>query len=169
MIFFRKKSKNSSWFLRNALGTRRNCTDAIYRLAKHSVESLSNLNPCLLLPHKSFQISFPKSQDPGQLDRSRSASVETSAELPCNVIYSNKGFAKDAKVQSKSIRDTKKSNLNVTANKETEKKPIQKSFVKRLKDKQLRTVSSSKGINKLHALEQEKRITRSGRVYNLMR
>nr|CAI5865675.1 unnamed protein product [Callosobruchus analis] len=72
----------------NAWGKRKNYTDAICKLAKQSFDSLTNLNPCLLLPNKNFQISFLKeeSREVSPKEESRSTSKT------CDVIFSNQTF-----------------------------------------------------------------------------
>nr|CAI5838611.1 unnamed protein product [Callosobruchus analis] len=149
-----RRQKNKSWFLRNAWGKRKNYTDAICKLAKQSFDSLTNLNPCLLLPNKNFQISFLKEESkevsPKEVSRSTSKT--------CDVIFSNQTFGKDSKQNLVDIA----SNRSILAVPEDSTVEVKRGRL----SKRLGRESEKTLKRPLKLLTLEKRKTRSGKIYN---
>lgn len=141
----------------------------MYKIAKQSYESLHNLNPCLLLPNRSFQINFAKVKSDSHIEDRKQ---EERKKNVCNIIYSNQAFSKDSVHEIKSS-EMKTCGLQTTPL-QTEgtyaeavmKRKGRPRKVKRLngglKSSEEIVASSSSMQRKNKAI---KRMTRSGRVY----
>ncbi|CAH1960051.1 unnamed protein product [Acanthoscelides obtectus] len=151
-----RRQNSKSWFLRNAWGKRKNYTNAICKLAKQSYDSLTNLNPCLLLPNKSFQISFLK-EETIPVDRES----KPTNDKRCNVLYSNQTFGKDSK---QTLTETA-SNRSVSTGPENSAFEVKRS-IRRNSLKRLSKEADSKPTKRSVMLTLERRKTRSGKVYN---
>lgn len=157
---FRRKT-NKSWFLKNIWGNRKNCTEAICRIAKQSFESVTNLNPCLLLPKKTFRISFPDARS------TRQNVPREKITGSCDIIYNNEVFQKDSGHEIHSIKELKRRSESITTNiQERVRKRDKIPIVKRLSHgkRSIMDNTSRKHVNK-HNLEKGGR-TRSGKVYS---
>ncbi|KAJ8947191.1 hypothetical protein NQ318_015539 [Aromia moschata] len=172
-VTIQRRPKNNSWFLRNARACRNRCTDAVYRIAKQSYDSLHNLNPCVLLPNKSFHISFSKSSgdSPPPEDSRRDQGKNY-----CDIIFSNNAFNKSDKDDDKV--DEVKILQTPLRDPDDDERPMgrrsRRSFLKRLSDEGAkvedeasvpRFSSTQRGRKKNKKM---KRVTRSGRVYSLV-
>nr|XP_023014080.1 uncharacterized protein LOC111503880 [Leptinotarsa decemlineata] len=161
------RPKNKSWFLRNAWGRRKNCTDAVYRVAKQLSESITNMNPCLLLPKDTFQVSFPKGQLKGSSSSREISEIDITNQNSCDLIYSNEAFATESNGEVKN--DDKKN----VSNSSGDTKPFNKRGKKYLR--------GLKGVKRLvrepklgdifskslsTTFGEGKKITRSGKVYS---
>lgn len=159
--FRRRVKNNKSWFLKNIWGNRKNCTNAICRIAKQSFESVTNLNPCLLLPKKTFRISFPNTKKP-----TRDVTPKEIITRSCDIIYNNEVFQKDSDREIRQTRESKKINMaSKDSLPERTRRREKISIVKRLsKDRKSLGDMSRKYSNKLNFEKAGK--TRSGKVYS---
>ncbi|KAG5897038.1 hypothetical protein JTB14_021759 [Gonioctena quinquepunctata] len=161
-----QRLNNRSWFLRNAWGRRRNYTEAIYKIAKQFSESLTNMNPCLLLPKKTFQVSFPQDQS-GAMPCREPSPQSLSPTNSCDLIYSNEVFVDDSKAEVKAHvahiqKAVSSSGDGISKKKGGNKYP---KGVKRLVHERKSEKKLSKSISS-NCQGDVKKITRSGRVYN---
>ncbi|XP_057659709.1 uncharacterized protein LOC130896003 [Diorhabda carinulata] len=150
------RSMRRSWFFKNLWGKRKSCTDAMFRIAKQFSDSVTDLNPCLLLPRDTFQVSFPGSSSLSDVNDT------PRTDNPCQVIYESKRPA-TSKVQS--VAEIKKTLTNASGDKNSTRrtKRPRKHAVKRL----ARESGSNDVRNKQSNLCVERR-TRSGKIYNLV-
>lgn len=158
------RHENKSWFLKNMWGKRKNCTEAICRLAKQSFDSVTSMNPCLLLPKRSFRISFPENAT-----ASRENISDERPQNSCNLIYNNEVFQKDSDNDLKLLKDIiRKGSDSVTKHVSA----VDKKRVKRLKSK--KSIKEKKIVDLTVTSHSSKfqgekgRRTRSGKVYNLL-
>lgn len=129
----------------------------MYKIAKQSYESLHNLNPCLLLPNKSFQIRFTKIRSDTNMGENKQDNKKV-----CNVIYSNEAFNKDC---NKDINSSgvKKHNLQAVVQHVEESDTVRRGISKRLSKRPLSRNDLNMTQKKSKTI---KRMTRSGKVYS---
>lgn len=131
----------------------------MYKIAKQSYESLHNLNPCLLLPNKSFQICFTKVRSDTNLQEEKKKNL-------CNIIYSNEAFNKNC-TQEGNSSEVKKHNLQNTIQPMEQSETTTSKRNNRSTLKRLSVGLMSRNDSNIHKKSKMiKRMTRSGKIYS---
>lgn len=138
------------------MGSRKECTEAIGRIAKQSFESVTNINPCLLLPKKTFRISFPEKNT-----NSTEASAENLTTRTCDIIYNNDDFRKES---CHEINRPVEMGHGKSSNNRNYKKKSKMPIVKRLAQGPRTSLGTSTGKNKVNLSKAGR--TRSGKIYS---
>lgn len=131
----------------------------MYKIAKQSYESLHNINPCLLLPNKNFQIRFTKIKSDTNIEKNKHESKKNI----CNIIYSNEAFNKCSN-QDINPSETKH-NLKNTVQSFEESGTIRRGISKRLGKRTLLQDDLNMTEKKIKTI---KKMTRSGKVYSCL-
>ncbi|KAJ8986102.1 hypothetical protein NQ317_003397 [Molorchus minor] len=165
LLTIQRRPKNNSWFLRNARACRKRCTDAVYKIAKQSYESLHSLNPCVLLPNRSFHISFSKS-----VEKAISENTQDKSKNVCNIIYSNDAFNKECKEGDKAESQVKIIETPLTCADDIQTSiGNKKKLLKRLCEVHARTDDEIGNHQRNRKKNKKiKRMTRSGRIYAII-